>query len=239
MPKSGPSPEAPARRRYTTPKRDQRAAATRAAVLAAAEKMFLRDGYARTSMRAIATQAGVSEKTMYLAFATKATLLRQVIQLRAQGDDAAIPLSERTEWRALVTGPVEEIFVRFAALNATLMTRSAAVMALGEAAAATDPELAEYRDQAHAETRANLGALAAELKRRDVLAPGISEQDAADTIYALATDESVFLRLTRDCGWTPARYADLIAHTLTATLTTRRQAQDTSSQHGTDEFGSH
>ena len=43
--------------------------------------------------------------------------------------------------------------------------------------------------------------------------------DAADTIYALATDESVFLRLTRECGWTPARYADLIARTLNATLT--------------------
>src|SRR5918993_185165 len=219
MPEPGPSPATQASRRYSTPKRDQRAAATRAAILAAAEEMFLRDGYARTSMKSIAIEAGVSEKTMYLAFATKATLLRQVIQLRARGDERAIPLSDRPEWRALVTGPVEEIFVRFATQNATLMTRTAAIMALGETAAAIDPELAEYRDQAHTETRANLRALAAELKARDVLAPGISEQDAADTIYALATDETVFLRLTRDCGWTPDRYADLIAHTLTATLT--------------------
>ena len=231
MPQSGPSPAAQATtRRYSTPKRDQRAAATRAAILAAAEKMFLRDGYARTSMKAIATQAGVSEKTMYLAFATKARLLRQVIQLAAQGDEASTPLSQRPEWRALVTGSVEETFARFAALNATLMARTAAVLALGETAAATDPELAEYRDQAHAETRANLRALAAELKARGVLAPGISEQDAADTIYALATDETVFLRLTRECGWTAARYADLIAHALTATLTTVTQPQDTSSQ---------
>jgi AcrR family transcriptional regulator len=185
MPHLGPPPATQASRRYSTPKRDQRAAATRAAILAAAEEMFLRDGYARTSMKSIAIQAGVSEKTMYLAFATKATLLRQVIQLRAQGDEAAIPLSERPEWRALVTGPLEDIFVRFAAQNATLMTRTAAIMALGETAAAIDPELAEYRDQAHTETRSNLRALAAELKRRDVLAPGISEQDAADTIYAL------------------------------------------------------
>ena len=119
---------------------------------------------------------------------------------------------------------------RFAALNATLMTRTAAVIALGESAASTDPELAEYRDQAHAETRTNLRALAAELKARGVLAPGISGQDAADTIYALATDESVYLRLTGECGWTPARYAELIARTLTAALTHGRPAERTVKQ---------
>jgi len=206
-------------RRYSTPKRDQRAAATRATILAAAETMFLRDGYVGTTMKAIAAHAGVSEKTMYLTFSSKATLLRQVIQLAVRGDEAPTPLAERSEWRALVAGPAAEILTRFAARNATLMTRTAAVIALGESAASTDPELAQYRDQAHAETRTNLRALAAELKTRGVLAPGISEQDAADTIYALAVDESVYLRLTRDCGWTPARYTDLIARTLTATLT--------------------
>ena len=107
-------------------------------------------------MKAIAKEAGVSEKTMYLAFATKATLLRQVIQLAVQGDEAGTPLAQRPEWRALLAGPVEEVFTRFARLNAALMTRTAAIIALGEAAASTDPELAEHRDRAHAETRANL-----------------------------------------------------------------------------------
>ena len=207
-------------RRYSTPKRDQRAAATRAAILAAAETLFLRDGYARTSMKAIAGEAGVSEKTMYLAFTTKAALLRQVIQFAVQGDEASTPLSEREEWRALVRGPADEAFKRFAAMNAKLMTRTAAIIALGEVAASVDPELAEYRDHAHAATRANLRALAAELNRRGALAPGVSEQQAVDTIYALATDEGVYLRLTRECGWTPARYAELIARTLAATLGT-------------------
>jgi AcrR family transcriptional regulator len=207
-------------RRYATPKRDRRAAATRAKILDAAKTLFLRDGYVRTSMRSIADLAGVSEKTMYLTFATKATLLRQVIQLSVRGDEAETPLAERSEWRELVAGPVEEVFARFAAQNAILMTRTAALTALGEAAAASDPELAEYRDRAHAETRANLHALTAELHRRGALNTNITEQDAADTIYAVATDESVFLRLTRECGWTPTAYADLITRTLNATLGT-------------------
>jgi AcrR family transcriptional regulator len=207
-------------RRYATPKRDQRAAATREAILAAAEALFLRDGYARTSMKAIAAQAGVSEKTMYLAFGTKATLLRQVIRLAVQGDEARLPPSERPEWRAVVAGSSSETFARFAAMNAALMTRTATIIELGEAAAATDPELATYRDEAHATTRESLRALAVELKRRGVLAPDISVQDAADTIYAIAADESVFLRLTRDCGWTSDSYADLIARALQANLGT-------------------
>ena len=47
---------------------------------------------------------------------------------------------------------------------------------------------------------------------------------AADIIYALATDESVFLRLTRECGRTPADYVDLITRSLNATLGTARRS---------------
>jgi AcrR family transcriptional regulator len=169
-------------------------------------------------MKAIANEAGVSEKTMYLAFATKAMLLRQVIQVAVQGDEAGIPLAQRPEWRALLAGPANEVFSRFARLNAALMTRTAAIIAVGEAAAETDPELAEHRARAHAETRANLRALAAELHRRGALNRDVGQEHAADVIYALATDEGVFLRLTGECGWTPARYADLIGHTLAAAL---------------------
>jgi AcrR family transcriptional regulator len=218
MEEEGGAPPPRTTRRYSTPKRDARAAATRAQILAAAERLFLRDGYARTSMKGIAREAGVSEKTMYLAFATKATLLRQVIQLAAQGDEVGTPLAQRPEWRALLAGPEEEVFSRFAQANATLMARTAAIIALGEAAASTDPELAQHRDNARAETRANLRALAAELHRRGVLRRDVSEEHAADVMYAIAADEGIFLRLTGECGWSPERYADLVAGTLTAAL---------------------
>jgi len=213
-----PSASGSPRRPYRSPKREAAALKTRHAIRDAAEALFLRDGYARTTMKAIAAQAGVSEKTMYLTYATKANLLREVIQVAVRGDEAPATLAERPEWRAVVHGPAEQVFARLAALNATLMARTAPIIAVAEAAAATDPELAEHRDHAHATTRADLHALAVELKQRSVLAPHIDEQHAADTMYALAADTSVYLRLTRDCGWTPTRYADLIAHTLSAAL---------------------
>jgi hypothetical protein len=37
-------------------------------------------------------------------------------------------------------------------------------------------------------------------------------------IYAIATDEGIFLRLTGEGGWTQPANADLLAHTLTAAL---------------------
>jgi AcrR family transcriptional regulator len=213
-------PSAPGspRRPYRSPKREAAALKTRHAIRDAAETLFLRDGYARTSMKAIAAQAGVSEKTMYLTYATKANLLREVIQVAVRGDEAPATLAERPEWRAVVHGERDQVFARFAARNAALMIRTAPIIAVAEAAAATDPELAEHRDRAHATTRADLHALAVELKQRGVLAPHIDEQHAADTMYALAADTSVYLRLTRDCGWTPTRYADLIAHILSDAL---------------------
>lgn len=210
--------DAPQRRPYASPKRAAGAARTRQAIRDAAEFLFLRDGYARTSMRAIAARAGVSEKSMYLAFGNKATLLRQVVEVAVRGDETPGPMADRPEWRALALGRPEEMFARFAALSTKLMTRTAALIALGEAAADVDPELAEQRDRVHEANRAECLTLATALAYRGTLAHGIDVQEAADIIYAIAGSEDSYLRLTRECGWTDARYADLIERTLTNLL---------------------
>jgi AcrR family transcriptional regulator len=212
-----PDPGSPPRP-YRSAKRDAAALKTRHSIRDAAEALFLRDGYTRTSMKAIAARAGVSEKTMYLTYATKANLLREVIQVAVRGDEDPATLADRPEWRAVFAGPLDQVFERIATRNATLMARTAAIVDLAESAAASDPELAEHRDRAHATSRADLRALAAELNQRGALAPDTSEDDATDILYALVPDPTVYLRLTTECGWTDARYADLLARTLKATL---------------------
>jgi AcrR family transcriptional regulator len=209
-----PTPSRP----YRSAKRAEGAMRTRAAIRDAATTLFLRDGYARTSMKAIAAQAGVSEKTMYLAYETKATLLRHVIQVAVRGDEDPAPLSQRPQWRAVFDGPAAQAFARFAALNAALMARTAAIIAVGEAAAAGDAELAAFRDQAHQASLADVRALVGALRDAGALADDTNDDRAAHTIYALAADESLYLRLTRECHWTDAAYAELIARCLQATL---------------------
>jgi AcrR family transcriptional regulator len=204
-----------ATRRYNAPKRAARALETRRRIRAAAEALFLRDGYARTRMIEIARAAGVAEKTVYLAFPTKAALLDEIIVTRIRDDGSARPFGAR-RGEILVSRP-DELLEQFADEAAGLMTRAARVMALGEAAAPSDPQLAEHRERAHASMRAEFGAIAASLARRDALCDGMTVEVAAATIYALV-DTSVYLRLVDGCGWPPDRYRAWLAGTLRRTL---------------------
>ena len=61
-----------------TPGRRLRAEAKRAAILDAAEALFVSDGYELTSVDAISARAGVSKRTVYDHFGDKLTLFRSV-----------------------------------------------------------------------------------------------------------------------------------------------------------------
>ena len=67
------------RRRYESPRRREQAAATRRQILGAAQRLFEAHGYAATTMAAIADEAGVASKTVYLAFETKSGLVRALV----------------------------------------------------------------------------------------------------------------------------------------------------------------
>lgn len=56
-----------------------RSARKRAAILAAATSLFLRQGFRGTSMEEIATQAGVSKQTVYTQFNDKEQLFRAIV----------------------------------------------------------------------------------------------------------------------------------------------------------------
>jgi Transcriptional regulator len=56
----------------------------RAAILAAAKGLFIRNAFAGTSMDAVAAEAGVSKLTVYSHFGDKDNLFREVIRARIQ-----------------------------------------------------------------------------------------------------------------------------------------------------------
>jgi AcrR family transcriptional regulator len=80
----------PATRTYHAPRRTAAAAETRQAILRAAKQEFEARGWAATTIRAIATSAGVSPKTVEALFATKPALLEATL-LAALGGDPADP----------------------------------------------------------------------------------------------------------------------------------------------------
>src|SRR6186713_3598 len=99
--------ESRVKRRYDASSRRAAAEATRERICAAAERLFLLNGYARTSIRAVAGEAGVAEATVYLTFSTKSALLNATI-LRATGAEDGKPLS------AILAVPPPEMLSRLA-----------------------------------------------------------------------------------------------------------------------------
>src|ERR1700754_3432351 len=96
------------KRAYNSPRRAEQAAATREAILDAAQRLFEEQGYATTSMAAIAKEAGVALKTVYLAFETKSGLLRALWHLRLRGDEDDVPIGERPWYREVLAEPDPE-----------------------------------------------------------------------------------------------------------------------------------
>src|ERR671929_1339473 len=90
------------KRRYDSTRRQEQAAQTRRAILAAAQRLFERDGYAATTMAAIAAEAGVALKTVYIAFETKSGVLRALWNLLLRGDEADVAIPERPWYREIL-----------------------------------------------------------------------------------------------------------------------------------------
>jgi AcrR family transcriptional regulator len=200
----------PVKRRYDASRRRAAAEATRERICAAAEKLFLRDGYARTSIRTVASEAGVAEATVYLAFSTKAALLDAAI-LRATHDNDGQSLS------AILDAPPHQTLSRLATSHAATLHRAARLIALGESATLMDAALRPLRDRAHANLRAAFLAIAQRLADARLLRPGLTAAYAADTLYAIC-NETTYLRLTDDGARNPKRYETWLTATLEATL---------------------
>src|SRR5688572_11109375 len=92
-------------RPYNSPRRREQAAATRREILEAAQRLFERQGYATTTMAAIAAEAGVALKTVYVAFETKSGVLRALWNLLLRGDDGETPVADRSWYREVVEEP--------------------------------------------------------------------------------------------------------------------------------------
>jgi AcrR family transcriptional regulator len=184
----------------------------------AAARLFVRDGYAATSIAAIAQEAGVAVPTVYAGLKNKAGVLRAVVDLTVRGDDEAASLASRAEWREMERehDPRRQLAL-FTRIHRAICDREAAVFAQLEAASGADPEatqmLAEHDDRRF-QTQSRL---ARSLRRHESLKPGMTAREAADVIWTLAS-ERTYLALVRDRGWKPEKYERWLAGQLEAAL---------------------
>src|SRR3954453_3994972 len=109
------------KRRYDSPRRREQAAATRREILQAAQRLFENQGFAVTTMAAIAAEAGVALKTVYVAFETKSGVLRALWNLLLRGDEGDAPIAEREWYREVVEERDPERQLRLVARNSRIV----------------------------------------------------------------------------------------------------------------------
>jgi AcrR family transcriptional regulator len=206
------------RRSYHSPRRQQQAAATRRAVLEAAERLFVRRGYPATTMEQVAAEAGVALKTVYVAFATKSGLLRALWDLRLKGDQDEAAVAERPWYREVVEEPDPERQLRRNARNARVVKqRIGGVLKVLRSAAPVDPDAGALWELIGSDFYDNQRVIVASLHARGALRPGLEVDRATDVLWTL-NHPDVWLLLVGERGWTPEQWERWFADTACAQL---------------------
>lgn len=192
----------PKPRRYDSRRRRLQAAATRAEILDAALRLFEQRGYTATSMAAIAAEAGVALKTVYLAFQTKRGLLLALWHLLLRGDEEAVPVGDRPWFREVVDEQDPERLLRLNARNSRVVKeRSGALLEILRSAAPADAELNVLWRRIQTEFYENQRSVVERLHALGALRPGLDVARGADILWTL-NHPSVYGLLVGERGWT-------------------------------------
>jgi AcrR family transcriptional regulator len=206
------------KRAYNSPRRDQAAEQTRAAILAAAERLFRERGFVATRLADVAAEAGVSLATVKVVFGTKRKLLEEAVRARVVDDTDGRPLNERQSWREMLAeSDPQRLVERVVELGRELHERSAALIEAVERADAADPELAEIARRGGEKRHADTGEFVAALAERGALREGLDPARATDEVWALMAP-SLYLQLTVERGWTPRAWAEFATESLKGAL---------------------
>ena len=158
---------------------------TRQRIIAAAMRLFGRQGYSQTATRQIATEAGVNEVTLFRHFGSKKGLLGACIQAHNESGFAARFESE-------VSGDYPQDILHMAELQVEDTAASLALISLLMCDARNVPEL---RQAMLAGSRGNMQRLSAYFQRQidaGVVRPGLSAELLASAFDSLFSTQMIF-----------------------------------------------
>jgi len=206
------------KRSYHSPRRQAQAAATRRSILEAAQRLFVQQGYPATTMEAIAAEAGVALKTVYLAFATKSGLLRALWDLLLKGDEDEAAVDQRQWFLEVVNEPDPERQLRLNARNARVVKlRIAPLLDVIRDAAPVEPDTGALWNLIQSDFYANQQAIVESLDAKHALKSGLDITRAADILWTLNHPDLWRLLVGRR-EWTPEQFEQWFADTAVAQL---------------------
>ena len=198
---------------YDNRQRQEAARTTRARVIEAARTSFMDRGFAGTTIRQVAEDAGVSQETIYKAFGGKAALLKSVYDVTLAGDDEAIPLAARPEAIAVRDAPTPAAAAAaYAGLAQLISNRIDPLVRVILGSRDTDRALAEFARTTEQERHVGSSFYIRHWASRGWLRDEITVAQATDTLWALNAPEPRWLLLDR--GWSEEQhtswFADLV-----------------------------
>ena len=209
-----PRPTVKRTRPYDSTARRIAAEQRRARVLDAASVRFTADGYAATSVAAVAADAGVSAEMVYKAFGGKPGLVR-ALWSRALVGDGPVPAEERSDALPGAHDDPRDVVAGWARLSMEVAPRAAPVALLVKEAAASDSAAGRLREELDQQRLERMAHNVAAIHRH--LRPGMSVDAARDVLFAVSSPELYEILVMRQ-GWSVAAYADFVRRGIIAEL---------------------
>ncbi|MFI6098767.1 TetR/AcrR family transcriptional regulator [Lentzea sp. NPDC051213] len=202
------------KRSYSSPLREQAAASTRLLVRDAGHRLFARDGFVATSIKKIAHEAGVSERTVYTHYRNKVELFQDALNVAIAGDELPVAMRDRPSFEELLRmSSARELIDEAVAANAVILERAGALIMAGIESSGADADMRRISDEGEHAMRANCLALATALIGTGEVRPEYGAERVADVLTTMLSPH-VFQLM----GWSSSRYQGWLADALRATL---------------------
>jgi AcrR family transcriptional regulator len=212
------------KRPYDSALRREQARQTRAAILDVARRRFLDDGFAPTTIAAIANEARVSVDTIYKAYGGKPGLVSAICQEALTGE-GAVPAEVRSDAMQAHERDPRQIIRGWGALTAEVAPRVAPILLLVRAAATADPEMARLQSQLNARRLERMTSNARNLANSGGLRAEVTVELAGEIMWTYSSPE-VYELLVLTRGWPLERYGTFVADAMIAALLPPQRSPD-------------
>jgi AcrR family transcriptional regulator len=197
--------------------RAEQAAVTTRRILDSARRSFGDAGYAATTLRAIASGAGVAVQTVYAVFGSKRNILRALRQ-----SVATDPAASEAYAVALTATDLDEALGAFARSIRLRWEAGYDIVMIHASAASADPEI---RSEVMAAEAVRNGGIARLARRLGELERSLDVRRVEALLDAL-TITAVYEQLVARHGWSPEAYESWLAEALRRDVRASTQALD-------------
>ncbi|GAB3855757.1 hypothetical protein GCM10028801_11870 [Nocardioides maradonensis] len=199
------------KRSYQSPVREESARRTRAAIVEAATRLFVEQGFAGTSFDAVASAAGVARPTVVSTFGTKGALLSRVLDEALAGDGEEGLVRDRPWYQPVWQAETaEDTLTAYATVCRIIGARSSGVVEALHRAADSTPELEALWDNWNSVRRGGARRLLDHPPLRSGLRRDREIEDAADILTMLNDPQLHHTYVTR-AGWSEERFEAWLA----------------------------